>query len=284
MADGEVSARDRRAERVDSDSFACNIAGQVAIADLLRVQSVTPTRSWLGRLFGRSPLSPRGRLAYRVAVGEVEVGDALDGLGAGWHVLHSVAVGSDAADIDHLVIGPAGIFIVTTAVHPGGVVEAAQRSFLVSDVRYPHIRNMEYEMGRVERLLSVASGRAVEVAAILAVVDPKSLTVREAHRDVAVLPSATIAAWLSGRPAVLAPEDVAAFTRIASLPGTWQATTVDISETRALRAGFDALHREVTRAWNLQRVWLTATTVAGGGAFIFVTYAILAVAVGSTGN
>lgn len=284
MVDGEVSARDRHVERTDTGSFACTIAGHEPIRQLLAVQAVTPERSKLGRILGRSPLSPAGRTVYRTALAEVEVGDALDGLGAGWHVLHSVRVGADAADIDHLVIGPAGIFIVTAAVHPGGVVEASQRTFVVSDIRFPHIRNMEYEMGRVEGLLSAASGVPVEVAAILAVVDPKSLTVREAHRDVAVLPSATIARWLTSRARTLSPELVETFARVAALPSTWQIAADDIGDATALRARFDELKLEVTRAWNVQRVWLTGTTVAGGGAFILVAYSILATALGTGSN
>jgi hypothetical protein len=219
-------------------------------------------------------------------MGAVEVGDALDTLasaGSGWHVLHSVAV-DDGAELDHLVIGPAGVYIVTTAVHPDGVVEASQRTFMVSDVRYPHIRNMEYEMGRVERLLGTAAGFAVEVSGILAVVEPKSLVVREAHRDVAVLSASTIARWLSGRARVIQPVEVEAIAAVARRASTWQVAIAPTDDPVEQRERFDSLRGEVDRAWSLQRLWATAITVTAAGAFIVVTYSILVAAIGSGGS
>ncbi|CAN5171617.1 hypothetical protein BH11ACT2_BH11ACT2_05220 [soil metagenome] len=286
MSDREISAREVGSEP-DAVSARVGGAGSVAglaeISELLRVHDATRPRSTVARVFGASPLSLAGRAAFRSAMGEIEVGDALDLLaapGSGWHVVHSIAV-EEGAELDHLVIGPTGVYVVTTAAHPDGVVEASQRTFTVSDVRYPHIRNMEYEMGRVERLLSAAAGEPVEVSGILAVVEPKSLVVREAHRDVAVLPASTIVRWLSTRTRIISPADVEQIAAAARLASTWQVAVDAVPDGAALRERVDRLRGEVERAWSLQRLWATAITVAAAGAFIVVTYSILVAAIGT---
>jgi hypothetical protein len=54
----------------------------------------------------------------RGAEGEEVVGRILEGLSpAGWHVLHDVSFGR--GNIDHVVVGPGGVFSVETKSHPG---------------------------------------------------------------------------------------------------------------------------------------------------------------------
>jgi hypothetical protein len=224
MTDGKGSPRDPA--QLD------NLPGQSAIIELLRVQSLVPERSRLGRLFGISPLSVESRPWYDAAVSEIEVGDALGRLGDDWVVLHALPVGSGTTDIDHVAIGPGGVFIVNTKSHPGQAVWASQRAFLVSGVRHPYIRNMEYEMGRVERLLGSASGIPVEVAGILAVVAAKSITVREKHRDVTVLSTSALVQWLLARPVVLGPSHVTAIGTAAQLATTWATKTRCVPDSR----------------------------------------------------
>ena len=273
MTDGEIVARG--SDLASATIPSRNIAGQSTISDLLALQELAPRRSSLARLFGANPLGVASRATYRSAIGEIEVGKTLDSLGPEWTILHSVPVGEGGARIDHLVVGPGGVYIVNTTVHSGGLVWASQRTFMVGEIRYPFIRNMEYEMGRVERLLSTAAGRAVEVSGILAVVDPKTLTVREAHRDVAVLQASGISRWIRGRSKVLLPDDVETIAAAANQPDTWHDAVQSDQDPGELRARFDALHSQVTRAWNLQKLWATVVTAVGAGGFILVTYTIL---------
>lgn len=78
------------------------------IAEALRLQANASSRSRLDRLFGRSPLAPDAESWFLGAIGEIEVARILAALGSEWRVFHSVPVGSNGSDIDHLVIGPAG--------------------------------------------------------------------------------------------------------------------------------------------------------------------------------
>jgi hypothetical protein len=282
MTDGDGFARDSAVPA--AQLFDDNLPGQSAIIELLRVQQTVPVRSGFARLFGLSPLSAESRPWYEAAVSEIEVGDALARLGDDWVVLHALPVDSGSTDIDHVVIGPGGVFIVNTKNHPGQTVWASQRAFLVSGIRHPYIRNMEYEMGRVERLLSSASGIAVEVSGILAVVAAKSITVREKHRDVTVLSTASLVQWLLDRPVVLSRVEIASIGDSAELAATWHHDGEPVGDKEALRAAFVTLRSQVRAAWRLQVIWATATTIVGAGGFVLVTYSILLSALGSVGS
>ena len=52
--------------------------------------------------------------------GEEQVGGLLEGLaGQGWHVVHDASLGR--GNVDHILIGPGGVFTVETKSHPGPV-------------------------------------------------------------------------------------------------------------------------------------------------------------------
>jgi hypothetical protein len=56
----------------------------------------------------------------RGAKGEEQVGGLLEGLGSrGWHVVHDASLGR--GNVDHIAIGPGGVFTVETKSHPGPV-------------------------------------------------------------------------------------------------------------------------------------------------------------------
>ena len=104
------------------------------------------------------------------------VGRLLDKLPDGWAVLHAVPVGKGDTDIDHVVIGPGGVFTINTKNHSGQKVWVAGRTFMVNGQKQPHLRNAGHEAQRASRLLSAAAGFRVDVVPVIAVVDPASLT------------------------------------------------------------------------------------------------------------
>ncbi len=64
--------------------------------------------------------APRADRWLRGANGEREVGQVLAGLEAdGWLTLHGVSLGR--GDVDHVLIGPGGVFTVETKSHPGKI-------------------------------------------------------------------------------------------------------------------------------------------------------------------
>ena len=277
MTDGDVSAPDRAGDLATGAGY--SIAGQVAIMELLRAQVAVPPRSRLARIFGLSPLSRETQALYRGVVGEIEVGEALDRLGPEWVVRHEMPAEAELVDIDHLVIGPAGVFVIATNNHSGSSVWASERTLMVGGVRQPHIRTMEYEMGNAERILSSAAGTAVQVSGVLAVVAAKSLVVREKHRDVAVLPASQLVGWLLRHKRALSDAEVARIAEAATLAASWNQEGV-VKPLR-VREKFETLRSEVRRAGRVQIAWAIGATVLGVGTFAAITYAILLSAVGS---
>lgn len=281
-----------------------NVPGQSAIAHLLRLRDAEPPRSALARLFGVAPLCAESKLWFDAALSEIEVGEALARLDPEWTVLHALPMGAGTTDIDHVAIGPGGVFIVDTKNHTGQTVWVSQRAFLVSGIRHPYIRTMEYEMGRAERLIGSAAGMAVEVAGVVAVVAAKSITVREKHRDVTVLATDQLVDWLAARPRVLDAQTVGAVAAAANRGTTWHfdaelgdgrdgggddaapgpVPASDVVDHTDLHARFDLVRAEVRQAARRQLVWATAMTLVCAGAFVLVTYSILLDAIAALGR
>jgi len=106
------------------------VPGQEVIAKLLDVQGQDAGRSLRGRVFGADPLSAEARPWYRGALGELAVGRLLATLGPEWTVLHAVPVGTGTSDIDHVLIGPAGVFTLNTKNHSDQSVWVAGRTLM----------------------------------------------------------------------------------------------------------------------------------------------------------
>lgn len=94
--------------------------------------------------------------AWRVGTkGEEAVGDRLNALvKRNWRVLHSVPIGKNGADIDHLLIGPGGVWTLNTKSHPDKKVWVGARQIRVGGQPVPYLRNSEFEATRVRRILA----------------------------------------------------------------------------------------------------------------------------------
>jgi hypothetical protein len=171
------------------------------------------------------------------ADGEEKVGARLDKLRKqGWFTLHAVPIGEHGSDIDHVVIGPGGVFCINTKTHLGKKVWVGGDTVMVSGHRQPYVRNSRFEARRTAELLTVAAGAPVAVRPILAIMCAE-LTVKTQPEDVTVVGSRTVAPWLAKRRRVYSPEEVALLYGWARLSTTWekQAATVPkpVPEQRA---------------------------------------------------
>lgn len=167
----------------------------------------------LGRAFGmRSPLFIGSELALlatifavsrlvlplmdrrdRGATGEEQVGGLLDELtGSGWRVIHDASFGH--GNVDHIALGPAGVFTVETKSHPGPV--------RVQRVHGATFRQAQVQRDVVERI----TGERVEPLIVFsrAWVD-KPLARR---RGVRVIPARMLLGYLERRRQTLTPEEV----------------------------------------------------------------------------
>ena len=140
-----------------------------------------------------------------------------------WRYLHSVPAGSRGSDIDHVLIGPAGVFTINTKNHRGSNIWVGGNTFMVNGTRQRYIHNSRHEALRAGRLLTQACGFPVVAQGVIAVIDPRNLTIKARPADVAVTTRTQLSRWLARQPQVLDPDQVGAIFGVARRSCTWSA-------------------------------------------------------------
>jgi hypothetical protein len=209
-APGPVGAAPR-----PTDDLAANLPGAAIRA---KIEELTPGfwRLLFNRLL-RRPLETDGW--RKGLVGEETVGAELERLTRrGWRVLHSIPL-ARSVDIDHLLIGPGGVFSFNTKYHVGARIWVGDQAVKLGGRPYPYVRKARAEASRASAVLSRACGFAVRVEAVLAFVAPAKLTVAPSHDDVH-----------SVRVHVIRDDQIAAF---GDLSAAWQPAHVERIYTAA---------------------------------------------------
>ena len=182
---------------LDYTDLAVNRPGTAAREQAIAHRKAAPVRTFAARMLGRHT----DERAWRIgADGEELVAVELDKLGDGWQALHAIPVGTRGSDIDHLVIGPAGVFTINAKHHPGAKVWVGGDTVMVNGQRRPYVRNARHEAERAARLLSAALGFPVAVTGLVAVVGAEDLTVKAQPVGVAVVGRRRLRAWVRERP------------------------------------------------------------------------------------
>jgi hypothetical protein len=203
-----------------ADDLAANAPGQGAQERARELRSQAPVKTFLARVLGVHT----DERAWRVgAEGERIVGAELEQLEArGWQVLHDVPVGERGANIDHVLVGPGGVWTVNTKYHWGGRVWASGNTVKVNGRFEPYVAKASHEATRASRLLSAAVGRPVVVRGIVAIVCDQRQVVRQPKSgQVLVLGPREAKAFLAGLPAVLAIHEVDGIAAHARRSTTW---------------------------------------------------------------
>jgi len=246
-------------ENAVAESLGLRRPATSVIAECLRVQASVPANTAMQRLFGVSPLGREAEPWFVGALGELEVAKRLERLGVGWYVLHSVPVGTGSSDLDHVVIGPAGVFTINTKHHRGQNVWVAARRILVNGQRTDHLRNAKHEAKRTSQLLSAAARALIDVTPVIVVVGARRMTVRERPHEVVVLREGELVRWLQRHPVALGPTQVQHLATLAAQPATWRR----MPETEVVdHSAFDRLRAAVDRARGRRRGWAFAVVGA----------------------
>lgn len=255
--------------------------------ECLRVQAAAPALSRRARFFGSSPLSPDARSWYQGALGEIEVARVLGELGPGWTVLHSVPVGSGASDIDHVVLGPTGIFTINTKHHADKKIWVGGGTFMVGGHRTDHVRNSQFEATRASRSLSTAAQTDVEVAPVIVLVGAASLRFGKKAPVVPVLTVTQLRKWLLTLPRKHSDEALAYFALLAEERGTWQTEALVLTDTLRHEDRFERLRREIDDAARRRRRWRVGTALgvlgASGGVAIALAATVTSAVVSTFG-
>ena len=161
---------------------------------------------------------------YRGVIGERRVASLLAQLGEAWTVLHSVPVGSGSTDIDHVVIGPSGVFTINTKYSPGKDIWAAGVNLQVSGHGQRHIHNSIREVVRAAGALASATGLDVPVTGVIVFVDPSRIVLRErpgdGSHDIRVVSDRELLDTIRGT-TMLLPQELERIVDAAVRPETW---------------------------------------------------------------
>jgi hypothetical protein len=167
--------------------------------------------------------------AWRIgADGEEEVAVQIAKLTAkdpSWHVLHAIPVGENGSDIDHLVIGPAGVFTLNAKHHPGAKIWVAGNTFMVNGHKQPYLRNSRHQAQRAMKLLTAAAGVPLHAVGVVVPVGAQDVVIKAAPEGVHVIYREALAKWLERQPRLLDQSAVERIYEAARRSTTWQTTT-----------------------------------------------------------
>lgn len=204
------------------DDLAAHRAGEMARQQAVALKQAAPVRTFVARVFGVHT----DERAWRIgADGEEKVAARLAKLAKKdprWKFLHAIPVGENGSDIDHLVIGPGGVFSLNAKHHPGARIWVRDNAFRVNGQQQPYIRNSRHEARRAGRYLTAACGFPVAVTGIVVPVGADDLTIKQQPADVVVVNRMALAAWLRRRPDLLEEATVDAIFEAARRSTTWR--------------------------------------------------------------
>ena len=160
-----------------------------------------------------------------------------------WMVLHDRSLGRKGRNVDHLVIGPGGVFSVNTKNLSGDVV-VTRNAFLVNGSAEKHLHVARDEGRRVSERLSSSLDGDVDVVPVIAVFAP-TLDIQDQPEGVRVLDARELARWFAAQPQVLDPGLCSNVYFSARREATWGAPVV---------AG--GLTTKVWTRWGLDRVYV----------------------------
>lgn len=200
-----------------ADDLARNAPG-AALKAKLDAEGPGPVERLITWLFHRESEWTSWR---RGLVGERRVGAELDRLtGQGWHALHSILL-PNSVDIDHLLIGPGGVFNINTKHCPQKNVWVGNDSVKINHgPPHPYTRKVRAEARRVQRVLARYSGKHVHVQPALVFVGVSELEAAPTLNDVRVWQQREVAS-LGPVAGQLTPEEVEILYAIARHRGAW---------------------------------------------------------------
>lgn len=241
-----------------SVSLKQRMPGQSVIEHLLALQGQQRPRPFLYRIFGVDPLAAESRSWYKGALGELAIGHLLTTLGPEWTVLHAVPVGSKTADIDHVLIGPSGVFTINTKNHSGQSVWVAGHVVMVGGRKQRHLQNARYEASRAASLLGRQVRATLQVTAVVVIRNAKTLTIRDQPIGAVILTDQQLIHWLKSRPLALGPRQVQLLTPAAEKPSTWHRNPQPAMDIALLRTRFTALQKSVNQSRAIRGAWTLA--------------------------
>ncbi len=150
-------------------------------------------------------------------------------LGPEWRVLDSVIIGNEGREVDHLLIGPTGVYAVNAKHHADDTVCLGDNTLIVNGERVHHVRDSCQEATLVSRLLSKAVGFEVRAKGMVVIVGDRRFDVRHQPREATVYvatPQSSLR-WLQRQEVEWTPWGVDRIYDLALRTSTWR----DVADT-----------------------------------------------------
>jgi hypothetical protein len=201
--------------------LATNEPGAEARAQAQAARDAAPMKSVLARVLGVHT----DERAWRIgADGEEKVATQLAKVAKKdprWRSLHAIPVGDRGSDIDHLLIGPGGVFTLNTKNHPNAKIWVGGNTFMVNGHRQPYIRNSRYEAERAAELLPGACGFPVYVQGLIVTVNANDVVIKSQPDGVNVTWRNNLVKWLLRHGDVHTTETLDSIYETARRSTTW---------------------------------------------------------------
>ena len=246
------------------------------IQDCLRIQSHAVPRTRMHKLFGRCPLDDEARPRYAAVLAEAAIGQLLPSLSAEWTVLQAEPAPFGQNVVDHMLIGPSGLYSITTIGHENRRVVVSGESLSTGRTTAAVLGDSRREAARIAQQLSVRVKAAVEVTPLVVVVAPVSIATRSTPGVVAVMPSTGVLEWLHMQPRVHTAGALALYERVVLDQGEWKPVARATDDTIRHLNRFDRLHTEVNTAGARARAW-SRLCIAGIGAGVVGAVAVVGI-------
>jgi hypothetical protein len=168
--------------------------------------------------------NPEGVEPWAVGfVGEEKVGLELALLDERWRVLHGVPIGHEGSDIDHVVIGPPGVFTINTKHHRGKAIDVRGDAVFIGRNYQRYVPNARHEADCARSALTADLPTPCPVTPVICTVGA-TLRHREATSGVWVVEDHRLIASLTSQHAVLSPAQVDWLYDRARRSTTWTST------------------------------------------------------------
>jgi hypothetical protein len=122
----------------------------------------------------------------RRAAQQVSVARQFERLGGDWRVLHGIPIGTTGERIDHLVMGPGGVFTVNSHHDAQTSMWLGGGTLMVKGERVHHLRESQADAAYASTLLSGSVGFEVPVKGLVVIVGDKRFDVRCQPEDASV--------------------------------------------------------------------------------------------------
>jgi len=158
--------------------------------------------------------------------GEEKVGTKLEKLiPYGWRVLNAVPLGKGDSQIDHVLIGPGGVYTISSKYLPHARVVVEEHQIYINREPVDFLDDSIAEGKRAKRLLTKAAGFPVNVKPSLVIlvggIEPMA-TYRKRPTDVLVLDAWNVRPVFKRRTGVLDDDAVEALFEVARWESTWR--------------------------------------------------------------